>query len=435
MLFTSEYGAYVYETSLTSWMWTGVAVSLAKIVGGWRGPIFGLLIPLLPHTGVNSAPHASLAIIILAAWTLRQHAWIFGALAASAMALRLQAVPMIGLIAIWAIYENYRNNPEIKPITNWCWKSGVILLTTIAPFILNHISQFQTPLPMLHAGTIDPDHLSWVRTEHTTATNFWQVCTLLSMTIITLSWGMVSPKSRGIAMSALITLFYFTYAMPEYSIGEWLRYSWPIILVAMLVIINSAPNTVWITIFAMACITLPTISFMKERSKKTAIPKISVEKLMQKKEEQATKAGPTINQLDFLKLADVQNLVPENATLAIISAQTSYANFERNKIFNLDEFTAIGNTPTEKTMGAWQKWGSKHGIDFLIFNDFAATSGGQTLEKIWLTPSTSAVNLKHYQRVWYPKRKKVIDALNGWKTTYPHQSLHGFILMDLRSEK
>jgi hypothetical protein len=463
MLFTADYGAYVYERCLANWMWVIIAICVGKKTGGIQGIFLALILPILPHTNVNSAPHATVALLLLTAWMLRATPIMFAALGAAAMAMRFQAIPVIGLMALWTLWEHSRDliiwrikRPKTsvrlstKPTINWVWKSACALLVLLSPFVINHIHQFQTPLPMFWPGTIEPKHLSWETDWKTQIQNLHISIISQTWVILSLIWAAVTFKEcRGVAITTLVTYLYVVLAMPEYSSGEWSRYCWPIFIASATAIFLVSKKDKWMTTVFLIALTIPvTQNWRRTIAKELKIntPDIQAvdshffDKVRAFAKSQGDPLGNTLPTkdsvfIDRLKLLDVQQELPEGAKIAIIATQCNRLNFSRNKIFNMDEFGAVGHMPTDSSLENLKAWAKKNDIQFLIFNDFDGFVGGNLLKKIYLTPEDPRSDLKHYRRVWYPIRGAVIHSLTNIAKKEKPPRKYGFFTLDLRSEK
>jgi len=417
MLFTSDRGGWIYERAMGTWLLLGFALALSRSGKGWVYAGIAILALIAPQTNLNSAPNVLIVLIMLSAWLLRNNPILLGATGAAMLALRTQCLPFLGLLLLFITWEQFKKAGWKTALKNACITGGLIL-ALLTPFALNHLRQFQTPIILLWPGTIDANYLKFQATVLERLDGIWQMTLTTGPLLLALLLGLENKKSRTLCICALIATAIITITMPEYSATEWRRYSWPAITAALLLLSFNWAKT-GRSRSAFLALALSTTYPLRELDR--AGNKIVTE----------LKATG----FDWSEATRAQLTVPEGANLAVLLLQVNGLDFQRNKIFNLDVFPAVGNVPRTPDPEAWKAWTKSQGIDYLMHLDFQETRGGIKASDLFIKPSSPVTDLKNYRRVWFPDRQKIMDCLDKLRTTIPNRKEGAFIIFDFTQNK
>jgi hypothetical protein len=407
MLFTQDHGAYIYERVLGTWILVGIGLQTAKRAGGWKGTTIGWLITAVPQININCAPNILVTALLIGAWENRKTSTLMAMLLGCACAMRFQAIPPAAAIGLWAWKES-----------GWKWQFATTGATTgllyLLPFWWNHYDQFKTILPNLWPGTLSREHLEFVQSWPQTIENITRMATHSAGPLIVGGAMLGGRNNKALAAIGIGTLIYMTLSLPEFSQLEWKRYAWPTL--AAMAIVGArrwSTGNPMAALLALTCLIGP--------------PLEQTEKFWTK-----TRKVPQWDIWETRKA--IINNTEENTRVATWVFQTNLLDFQRNTIIVLDDFPLVGNPPEDGNPEAWKQWAKKQGIEILCHLDFNARRGPLSVREILTRASGPHTNLKHYQRVWWPKRKVMMKALEELREKIPSRQDGPFIFLDLREQ-
>ena len=221
MLFTYDRGGYIYERGVGTLLLLGLATAAAKEVKGWTGVVVGTLILLAPQGNTSCAASVTVTALCLATWLARKKPALMAACSCAAIALRFQAIPFVGAVALTEAWE------ERKNILRWAGTYSASFAACALPFAWSEMLQFHTPITALWHGTLDPALTTFQSNWKMQLGNWVVVAASMGPAIIAIGAGLKNKETRGACAGGLLTLAYMVCCMPEYSLYEWRRYAWP----------------------------------------------------------------------------------------------------------------------------------------------------------------------------------------------------------------
>lgn len=421
MLFTSTLGGYIYDRAVGSWLMLLCGLAGLK---GKKSPalaaVAGSMLIVLPNTSVNSAPTVLAAVFLAACYVERKSPIGAAILMATTALTRTQLIPTAVMLGILAMVEIRKEKSAWAGIKYGMGAAGGTLLLCL-PLLLLQKQMFDTYCVFLSAGTINTDYCTFIGSTANLGERFWTVLTSLTAVLGCLIGLVTVKKSRACGVIALITLCVMVVTMPEYSILEWQRYSWPVFTMATMVGIylgwrKSTAPVLTVATVAMCGLPLWTLIAYQQKS-------------VQSSEQVSAGLYPWQSQ------GKAQYKIPENKGIVFINLQPAMLDFKRNKVINWDSFPAVGNAPKTADAEAWRAWGKKIGAEYLVMTDFNARIGpNKKMYDLWIAGGGPATNLAHYQRVWFPDRKARISTLQELEQKLPRYRSNGQIILDLRPE-
>jgi len=413
MLFTQDRGGWIYEAGLGTWIMLGIALDAIKNKKGVILIPLAIGLLLLLQTNTNSAPNHLVGLLLFAAWAARKNPILLAILSTATLALRTQTLPFIGILIAYELLQQSQAI-GIKPaLKNACIMAGIGLLCLI-PYLLNSIHQFGTPCPLFAHGTIDPAYINMTAGWKTSLFSLTKMFGTQIAPVAFLLFALKNKETRGIATAALATIAAITLSTNDLGIDYWTKYSWPYLIAGILPTLTgwAKDNQPTLAIFGIcACLAWPLGRL--ESNLERALTEIVCIDLKKGENYQA------------------QDAIPEGATVAVISRmQTSNFDFRRNKIVNLDVFPAVGNLPQKPDPTLWKEWAEKNNIQFLLHPDFTGTLQGQNIGNLFL--DNPNMREPHYQKVWVPKRKNLLETLTALDSILPHKKTGDFYILDLQ---
>jgi hypothetical protein len=423
MLITGDQGWAIYEVGITGFLFLLLVIEEGLTIG--VSILLGATILILPEYNTSSAPNVIITLLVLTFIYTKE--WVNKALLiATIISMRITAIPYLTLLMGLIFLQSVKTH-GIKSTSKDIIKIALLSLLFLIPFSINHYSQFKTYCLVLGPGTVDP---KWATCKGDfndakaalleLIKNGWLIITCLVLIVL------FNRKRYKEALAALGALIISTYMLSEYSHIEWIRYSYPYIVSAIIITmldkvkdnitLSSTPlrrsrieNFIqWILIILLCTSIVKYPYSMYERR----INKIIKEKKLSK------------DTLEYSKMA--QDTIPEGATILLLDNQANIYDFHRNKILNMDAFPSIGTYPKtckESTYEAWRSWAKKNKIDYFIHLDFYAKRCGITAKENFISPKDPELQLKNYKRVVYPAREKFIDGVTELDKTSPKEDI------------
>lgn len=412
-----ETKGYVFDRGVGTWiLCLAVLATIRKHPQQWVGALLACGMLVLPQTAINSAPAVLLVVLTAALWDKRAEPALAGLLSMALVAMRSQTLIPVIIINGWALWE--ARHLGWWHVTKSATTRGAVGIMTLAPYLLNYNTMFGNYAFFLHPNTINKDYVTFIGTWDPLGIGERLGYLVLGSMPMVGAFLILSlnKKTRAIGLIGLATFVAITITMPEYSLTEWKRYTWPILSACILIAFLGqwARPSKRMAILAVALLLTEEplgilyINWAKNRQQ---------DEVLAKKE--WNWAGGNNAQLE----------VPEGKTILMISGSTALLDFKRNKILVWDSMPAVGGPPLNGSLADWRGWLEKLGVDYVITIDPDKEIGldsKKTQRSLWLSPNGQSTDLKHYRRVWFPDREKGLNAISmlvqhkPWKTVWNH---------------
>lgn len=410
MLFTSDLGGAIYDRSVGAWITLLFVLNTLKTKVTYPlTPIAGLFLILFPQTGLNTAPAVIPAFLLCSLYTERKNIIIGSVLIAAIALTRSQLVVPTAIIGMIAIYDIYNKQGLIRSVTYGTLVPMLTLLFCLASMLL-HKQIYGTYSVFLTPGPLNANYISFMGHWEYLTQNVWSLTAIIPE--LTLIIGIIIIRLHPkMAWLSLITIIFFLLTMPEYSVIEFRRYSWPVITAAtFLAFMAGWPfhrTTLTLLLIAASYYPLGMLSTYQRKAGEGSEETLGGNYYWQ--------TGPK-----------AQTKIPKGRSIIWISGQPALLDYSRNKIINWDSFPAVGQCPTNSCAEDWRDWGAEYKADWLVTEEFT-----QEQKNIWIGVGIPN-NLNHYTRVWYPDRNRAIDTLKKLESTLPTYKYNGYVFYDLR---
>lgn len=423
MLFTMDLAGYLYDRSVGAW------ITLLLTLSAFKGkenslwtPLAGVGMLILPQTALNSAPTVLSALLLLAMYLERKNITPCAILMAATALTRSQLIIPAAVIGILTIFEMVKEQKNWREIAKYGFLTPTLIIIFCIPAMLLHKEMFNTLAVFINEGTLNKDYIKFINHKENLLINLWDALIICTPNLAILISCIYLNFSRKLSMIAVFVLLFMIVTMPEYSWVEFRRYSWPVITAALWLAVykNWNPkNKVILTVLLLVPLTYPLNTLTAYHiSAGEAIKAI------------------TENKYPWHDTPMAQSKVPKNTPIIYVGLQPALLDYSRNKIINWDSFPAVGEPPETNDPNLWRQWGAQFGAHYLIYTDFEAIyPNGKTVEDLWIQPYIGGGgNLPHYDRVWYPSRKKYIDIMKSLKDVFPYAKTNKHIILDMRPE-
>ena len=420
MLFTSTLGGYLYDRAAGTWLVLLCACAgLEKDKNTNWATVAGCLLIVLPNVTVNSTPTVLSALMAAACFVERERVIPMALLIAASVLTRTQMLVPMALLGLWASMETIKGKGWACAL-KYASSASVLTAALCLPLVLLQKEMFDTYSVFWDPGTVNKGYISFQGHFENLGVRFWTVLWEMAPILGALGGLLAIRKVRPLALVALGTIVLMTLLMPEYSIIEWRRYSWPVIAAALMVAVATEWRKAWAPLTAVAvaaCSSLP----------------LETLGVYQKKAE--TGAEESGGDYPWQSAGKAQMKIPEGRGIVVINLQPAMMVFSRNKIFNWDSFPAVGNPPENPDPEQWREWAKNLGAEYLIMTDFQARTGpNRKVSDLWLGTYADDKDLAHYKRTWYPHRMKGIQTIMDLADKLPKYRSGGEIILDLRPE-
>lgn len=324
---------------------------------------------ILPVAKNNSAPALLVTCTLLAGlltlisgrgWKL---AFLGGLCLGTAITMRMQSLAFVGLFsagyAVFCLLEKERRIDLIGYVAG----AGL----AVAPFVLMQWQLFETPLPSLWTGTLNPDIVNFsagglfsvgiIGTLLTTE----QYLAGLVLVVGLLAWK--RPELVLVVGACLIATLVVVVATSGTRIFDAWRYTWPIVsAVGLLFLIYPLKNgfqgrfVTWLAVLVLAG--FPSLRF--------GIQSIN---------SMGSQLHKTLGRTELFNIDRAspgvlaQNLIPEGTKFMVVGDYPYYLDFSRNTILNLDIPGDLASQPMHDAI-AFKGWLKDMGVEYILAPDF-----------------------------------------------------------------
>jgi hypothetical protein len=417
MLFTSTLGGYIYDRSMGSWliMLAAATAGQTKTARGWFA-IAGCLLIFVGNVAVNSTPTLLAAVMLAACYLLRSHIPSCGLIMAGTLLGRTQMIIPMGLLGMWTVWETWRAGGW-KTALKFAVATPLLILVLCLPLMILQKIMFDSWTVLLEAGTLNKDYCTFVGYGENIGGRFLQLVEFIPGMLVGIFALMTLKSLRPMAVIALLTLCLMVLTMPEYSLSEWIRYTWPTISALMIlgVVLEWKTSPILLTlVIGTGC--------------SVAFGAMKVYTTWAKEAAEGETGG-------WSSGAKAQLKIPEGRTIGAIVEFPSLQNFKRNKILVLDSFPSMGDVPRTGEPADWRSWASRWGIDYILVKDLQRRiRPGKKKVDTWIGVDAPEGFPSNYARIWYPDRSRGIGNLWAVSEKVPRYLVGEEIIIDMRPE-